>query len=97
MQLNTSTKILVIIKSCIALVPSGDSGSLTINTPALKLIQDSIISVENQGTGNAGTISIDAEDLNLDDTGSITATAASGEGGNIVINTRSLTAKKTVM
>jgi filamentous hemagglutinin family protein len=75
-------------------VPSGDAGNLTINTPQINVFQEGVISVQNQGTGNAGKLSVNVEDINLDDIGSITAAAASGEGGNIVINTRSLSAKK---
>ncbi len=71
-------------------VPNGNSGSLTINTPSLKISQEGIVSVENQGTGRAGTLIINADNLNLDESGSITAAAESGLGGNIQLNTQNL-------
>ncbi|MGL5079528.1 MAG: hypothetical protein ACRDBG_27330, partial [Waterburya sp.] len=71
-------------------VPISQSGNLTINTPKLTIFNEGTVSVENEGTGNAGTLSINAEDINLDSTGSISATAASGTGGNINIDTDNL-------
>ena len=71
-------------------VPTGDAGSLTINTPLLKVFGGGIVSVENQGTGSAGTLSINANNLSLDQAGTITAAAESGIGGNIELNTQNL-------
>jgi filamentous hemagglutinin family protein len=70
----------------ISSVPNGDAGTVLINTPKLNLIGEGIASVRNEGTGNAGTLSIDAEDINLDNIGSITAETAFGQGGNINID-----------
>jgi len=71
-------------------VPTGNVGNLTINTPQLNALQEGIVSVENQGTGLGGTLSIDAAKINLIEGGKITATSASGQGGNIAINTEDL-------
>jgi filamentous hemagglutinin family protein len=70
--------------------PSGSSGNLRINTPTLNVNSGAEVSVKNDGTGNAGTLSINAEDINLDNTGNITAAAASGNGGNINLDTDNL-------
>jgi large exoprotein involved in heme utilization and adhesion len=71
-------------------LPTGNSGNLILDTPSLKISGQGNISVENQGTGNAGTVSVDAKDVDLDNNGSITATAASGNGGNISLDTDNL-------
>ncbi|PSB08439.1 filamentous hemagglutinin [Pleurocapsa sp. CCALA 161] len=71
-------------------VPSGNGGNLIINTPLLEVSQEGVISVENQGSGNAGTLNITADNLNLEEAGSITAATLSGTGGNITLNTQNL-------
>jgi filamentous hemagglutinin family protein len=68
--------------------PSGDSGSLTINTPQLIISDGARVSVGNEGTGLAGNLQLNAGSILLLDTeGGITAKTASGEGGNITITT----------
>lgn len=71
-------------------VPTGDAGNLIINTPILKVAQAGIITVANQGTGKAGTIKLTSDRLTLEEGGSITAAAESGEGGDIVLSTQNL-------
>ena len=71
-------------------LPTGNAGTLTINTPFLNVFQEGVISVENQGAGNGGALSINAKELNLNEAGSITAATASGTGGNIELNTKNL-------
>ena len=71
-------------------LPTGNSGSVTVNTPVLNVFQQGAVSVQNQGAGNAGTLSINAEEINLNESGSITAASASGQGGNINLNTNQL-------
>ncbi|MFM2315287.1 MAG: hypothetical protein RLZZ04_4563 [Cyanobacteriota bacterium] len=71
-------------------VPTGNAGNLTINTPQLNVIQEGVVSVENQGTGSGGTLSINAEQLNLSEAGRITAASVSGTGGNINLKTAQL-------
>ena len=71
-------------------VPSGNGGNLVINTPLLNVSQEGVISVENQGTGDAGTLTIIADHLTLEETGKITAATTSGTGGNINLSTQNL-------
>jgi filamentous hemagglutinin family protein len=68
--------------------PSGDSGSVSINTPRLSIRDGAQVSVSNDGTGSAGTLQMNANSISLDRGGSITAATASGEGGNIDLNMR---------
>jgi filamentous hemagglutinin family protein len=63
--------------------PTGDSGSLTINTSKLSVTDGALVNVQNQGSGNSGTLRINANSIGLNNGGSITASAKSGEGGNI--------------
>jgi filamentous hemagglutinin family protein len=71
-------------------VPTGNSGNLTINTPSLRVERQGVVSVQNQGTGSGGTLSINAEQVNLSEAGRITAASASGTGGNINLKTDQL-------
>lgn len=66
--------------------PSGNSGQVTINTPMLRVTDGGLINVRNDGTGDAGTIEINADAIFLDDQGEITAVTASGNGGNIQLH-----------
>ena len=67
-------------------VPSGDSGNLTITASVLNIIEQGVVSVENQGTGNSGLLSINVEKLKMKEAGSITAANATGSEGKIVLN-----------
>ena len=67
-------------------VPGGDGGIVTINTPNLNLEDNGLITVRNDGTGDAGNLIINAESISLNNQGGITANTASGEGGNINLN-----------
>lgn len=71
-------------------IPNGNAGNIIINTPTLNVTQEGTISVENQGTGEGGILSINADTLTLDFTGSLTAAAESGIGGNVTLNTQNL-------
>ena len=60
---------------------AGNSGNITIVTPnSLNLTDGAEISVDSRGAGNSGTLSIQANDLNLDN-GFISAATVSGTGG----------------
>jgi len=67
-------------------VPSGSSGKVTINAGRLRITGSGVVSVKNEGIGNAGTLIINAESISLDNKSSITASTASGEGGDIQVN-----------
>ena len=71
-------------------IPTGDSGNLILNTPMLNITRAGVITVENQGKGKAGNLKIVTDTLSLDDGGSITATSASGEDGEIFLSTKNL-------
>lgn len=72
------------------LVPSGDAGSGIINTPRLIVADQALVGVDNQGFGKAGDMRITAGEIILARGGRITAANASGVGGNMVLNVRSL-------
>ena len=66
-------------------LPTGDSGNVTINTPVLRVIDGATVTVRNDGPGNAGNLEINANDIFLDNLGTITASTQSGEGGNLTL------------
>jgi large exoprotein involved in heme utilization and adhesion len=61
---------------------TGDAGDLTVKSNTLLVQDGAIVTVENRGTGTAGTLAVDANQIYLDNTGSIRANT-SGGGGNI--------------
>ena len=69
---------------------SGASGDITINTGRLSVTNGALINVRNNGSGNGGTARVNARSITLDQQGSITATATSGQGGNIALQTQDL-------
>ena len=71
-------------------MPSGKSGSVTINTGQLSVTNGALINVKNDGSGNAGTVSINADKINIINKGSIVATTAVGQGGDISIQSKLL-------
>ena len=62
--------------------PTGNAGKLSITTKNLTVRDRAYVNLTNSGTGNAGQLSIQADQVSLDN-GSIQATTASGQGGNI--------------
>ncbi len=71
-------------------IPSGSSGTVILNTPKLTISNLGQVGVQNQGSGNAGDMSITAGDIFVDRGGRITASTVSGNGGNIQLQVRSL-------
>lgn len=67
-------------------VPTGNTGEVTINTERLTVSDGATISVTHEGTGNAGTLQINASEISVDLQGLITAATASGRGGNVELN-----------
>lgn len=65
---------------------TGNSGSIFIDPNQFTLADTAKVSVDNQGQGNAGIISIQADSLQLDNQATISAITASGAGGNIQLN-----------
>ncbi|MGK7887792.1 MAG: filamentous hemagglutinin N-terminal domain-containing protein [Leptolyngbyaceae cyanobacterium] len=70
--------------------PTGQAGSVDIVTPRLSLSEGGLISVQNQGTGDSGTLQIAVDQLLLDSGASIIANTAFGEGGNIELQAQDL-------
>ncbi|AFY45257.1 S-layer family protein [Nostoc sp. PCC 7107] len=69
--------------------PSGNAGSVTINTPTLQIDNGGVVAVNNEGLGNGGILNINGNSLRLDNKGRLIANTASGEGGNINLNLKS--------
>jgi len=69
-------------------IPSGAPGTLTIETPRLVVSNQGQVGVNNQGFGDAGDLRVAAGAILLDTQGRITASTASGEGGNITLQVR---------
>lgn len=73
-------------------VNTSNSGSVTVNTEQLIVRDGAQIAVNNEGTGKGGELKINARSLLLDNpkttdnTGTLTAATASGDGGNINLN-----------
>jgi filamentous hemagglutinin family protein len=67
-------------------VPTGNAGSLVINTPILRITDGAYVTVKNDGPGKAGDLNINGRSIFLNHQGSITASTASGNGGNIRLN-----------
>ncbi|HIK51387.1 MAG TPA: S-layer family protein, partial [Oscillatoriales cyanobacterium M59_W2019_021] len=71
-------------------LPSGASGNLTVNTPQLRVSDGALVNVGNDGTGDGGRLSINADSIILNDRGGIAASTQSGEGGNISLHVTDL-------
>jgi len=69
---------------------TGQGGDLRIATGRLIVRDDAEVSVSSEGAGNAGNLSVQAHFIHLDNKGSITATASSGNGGDITLQTQDL-------
>jgi filamentous hemagglutinin family protein len=69
--------------------PTGNAGSLTINTPKLQIDNGGKVTVNNEGFGNGGNLTINANSLRLDYKSQLIANTASKEGGNINLNLKS--------
>lgn len=63
--------------------PSGHSGSISINTPQLQVMDGGQVTVRNDGTGNAGNLEIKTDVLDINTNGGITAAVQAGAGGTI--------------
>jgi filamentous hemagglutinin family protein len=71
-------------------VPSGTAGNLTINTPLLSVLNGATIKVDNQGLGNAGSLRVNANTIDLKGGSTIEAATAVGEGGNLSLQAQTL-------
>ena len=71
-------------------VPTGKSGDVTINTSRLNVTNGGLVSVRNDGSGNGGTLKVNADSINLDNRGGITAATTTGFGGDISLRSQIL-------
>ena len=62
---------------------SGAGGSLRVNTGQLLIRDGAQLSVSGKGSGEAGNLTVNADILRLDNTGSISAESLVGTGGNL--------------
>lgn len=69
---------------------TGESGAVTVNTGRLSVSDGALITVRNDGTGRAGTLQINANSIDLDNQGGITASTAQGDGGGISLQLQDL-------
>lgn len=75
-------------------IPSGNGGSILLDTPSLTVQNNGRVSAQNTGTGAGGAITINSPSINLIDAGQIEATTTSGNGGNIDVFTNTLILKE---
>ena len=71
-------------------IPTGNSGTVVLDTDRLQVSDRAVVGVDNQGRGNAGSLLINANQARLNRQGRITAGTASGEGGNLVLTLKEL-------
>ncbi len=72
------------------LILTGNSGDINITTNKLTVIDGGLISVSNEGLGNAGDIKVFSDFIFLNNEGGINAATLSGEGGKIFVQTENL-------
>ena len=70
-------------------IPTGDGGTVLINTPVLD-VDNGSISARNEGVGAAGDIDINAQRIDVSNGSQIAASTVEGAGGNIEIDANSL-------
>lgn len=70
--------------------PRGVSGEVQINAKHLTVTDNGQISVRNDGPKEAGTLEINADSINLNNQGGITASTALGQGGNIDLQAKDI-------
>lgn len=67
-------------------LPSGDSGNVTINTPRLSVGDGAQVTVRNDGSGDAGLLTVNADVVELISNAGLTASTQEGSGGNIILD-----------
>jgi filamentous hemagglutinin family protein len=74
---------------------TGASGSVTVNTPSLRIVDRGYIVVENTGSGTAGILEVNADRIELTRAGFLSAGSRSGQGGNIKLTTDTIILRDT--
>jgi filamentous hemagglutinin family protein len=70
--------------------PTANAGSVTLTTDRLIVTQGALVTVRNLGVGDAGKLMINANRIDLTQTGGIAASTLVGDGGNLELNVRDL-------
>ena len=70
--------------------PSGQAGGVMVNAERLIVRDGGEVTVRNIGEANGGQLQVNANSILLDRAGSLSASTASGEGGNISLDVRDL-------
>ncbi|MEQ8462110.1 two-partner secretion domain-containing protein [Coleofasciculus sp. E1-EBD-02] len=73
-----------------ALQATGDAGVLKVNAGQLIIRDGAEVAVNSLGSGDAGTLEIVADLIQLDNQGTINAATDSGQGGNLSLKTQNL-------
>ncbi|MEQ8757604.1 MAG: S-layer family protein [Coleofasciculus sp. G1-WW12-02] len=73
-----------------ALQATGAAGVLTVNVGQLIIRDGAQVAVNSLGSGDAGTLEIVADLIQLDNQGTINAATDSGQGGNLSLKTQNL-------
>ncbi|MBD1936862.1 S-layer family protein [Microcoleus sp. FACHB-68] len=68
----------------------GDAGDVIVNTERLVIGDGAEITVNGFASGNPGSIEITSRDVRLFNQGKVTATSATGKGGNITLRARNI-------
>ncbi|BAZ40578.1 hypothetical protein NIES4101_65390 [Calothrix sp. NIES-4101] len=66
---------------------SSDAGSVNLVVDQLNVLDDGQISVSNTGGGNAGNLLVNANQIKLEQGGSLLSEVSAGDRGNITLNT----------
>jgi filamentous hemagglutinin family protein len=74
----------------LSLIPTGSAGNITIDTPLLNVNQGGLISVANEGLGDAGRLEIKSNMIKITNNGGVTATTTIGQGGDINITSNNI-------
>ncbi|MEG3899374.1 MULTISPECIES: two-partner secretion domain-containing protein [unclassified Microcoleus] len=69
---------------------TGNAGSINLNVDRLMVRDGATVGVRALGIGNAGTLTVIADSIALDNKGSINGTTVSGTGANINLRSRSI-------
>jgi filamentous hemagglutinin family protein len=70
--------------------PMGSAGDLAIVTPQLSILNGGLVTVQNTGKGNAGTLDIQASTIRLDNQAKIIAETQAGNGGDLILQAQSI-------
>ena len=71
-------------------IVTGNSGSVSINTPKLRILDGAAINLVSEGLGKSGTVEVNADSIILSNEGGITIETNDDDAGNIQLNTDKL-------